>query len=248
MMNRLFRKRNAFTLIELLVVIAIIAILAAILFPVFAKAREAARATQCKSNMKQLATAMAMYIQDYDETYPGRSQTFGHWGYVLAPYTKNRDLHRCPSNPRSTVNVSAGAPASDPAPLKISYCINAWIFNNPLPMASLADPADRIMLSEETNGHNDYVGAIWGNGSGNYLVGFAGHSGTMNVAYADGHVKAMRPTQTVSNKLQWVPNMPDANPANCPNYSTGVGGSGTASADQCTGLIVGMQALENKYK
>src|SRR3569833_2033853 len=60
--------RPGFTLIELLVVIAIIAILAAILFPVFAKAREAARATSCKSNLKQIATAWAMYTQDNDET------------------------------------------------------------------------------------------------------------------------------------------------------------------------------------
>jgi prepilin-type N-terminal cleavage/methylation domain-containing protein len=64
------RRRNAFTLIELLVVIAIIAILAAILFPVFAHAREKARQTSCLSNAKQLGTATMMYVQDYDETYP----------------------------------------------------------------------------------------------------------------------------------------------------------------------------------
>jgi prepilin-type N-terminal cleavage/methylation domain-containing protein len=71
-MNRMQRSsnRNGFTLIELLVVIAIIAILAAILFPVFAKAREAARKTSCSSNLKQIATAMLMYVQDYDEMYP----------------------------------------------------------------------------------------------------------------------------------------------------------------------------------
>jgi prepilin-type N-terminal cleavage/methylation domain-containing protein len=64
-------KRQAFTLIELLVVIAIIAILAAILFPVFAQAREKARATACLSNMKQLALGLQMYAQDYDEVFPG---------------------------------------------------------------------------------------------------------------------------------------------------------------------------------
>ena len=63
-------RRSAFTLIELLVVIAIIAILAAILFPVFAQAREAARQTSCLSNTKQFAVATIMYVQDYDETYP----------------------------------------------------------------------------------------------------------------------------------------------------------------------------------
>ena len=66
----MYRRRLGFTLIELLVVIAIIAILAAILFPVFARAREKARQTQCLSNYKQLALAVQMYIQDYDGVYP----------------------------------------------------------------------------------------------------------------------------------------------------------------------------------
>src|SRR3954465_12810650 len=68
-------KRSAFTLIELLVVIAIIAILAAILFPVFAQAREAARKASCQSNLKQLATATMMYVQDYDESFPTGGKT-----------------------------------------------------------------------------------------------------------------------------------------------------------------------------
>src|ERR671916_3232132 len=71
-MHRWLRtKRNGFTLIELLVVIAIIAILAAILFPVFAQAREKARQASCLSNVKQIGLAAMMYVQDYDETYPG---------------------------------------------------------------------------------------------------------------------------------------------------------------------------------
>src|SRR5579862_7266477 len=75
-MLRTDRKARAFTLIELLVVIAIIAILAAILFPVFARAREAARKTACLSNMKQLGLASQMYKQDYDETYPDSRDTW----------------------------------------------------------------------------------------------------------------------------------------------------------------------------
>src|SRR5690348_11021219 len=77
------RARRAFTLIELLVVIAIIAILAAILFPVFAQAREAARKATCQSNLKQIGSGLLMYIQDYDETYPvndyGGNQPFTYW-------------------------------------------------------------------------------------------------------------------------------------------------------------------------
>lgn len=110
--------RRGFTLIELLVVIAIIAILAAILFPVFARAREAARSASCRSNLKQLGTAMMIYAQDYDETcipinncsgtqllptgQPSLSQTCGPnwwvlWNHLLHPYTKNFGVFNCPS-------------------------------------------------------------------------------------------------------------------------------------------------------
>ena len=85
--------RRGFTLIELLVVIAIIAILAAILFPVFARAREKARQTSCLSNEKQLGLAQLMYAQDYDETLTGRVM----WVRLLEPYVKNRQLFACPS-------------------------------------------------------------------------------------------------------------------------------------------------------
>jgi prepilin-type N-terminal cleavage/methylation domain-containing protein/prepilin-type processing-associated H-X9-DG protein len=239
---------RGFTLIELLVVIAIIAILAAILFPVFAKAREAARATQCKSNMKQQMTALLMYVQDYDEAFPQRSQTWGNWAYVVTPYIKSAGVFQCPSNPNKNNNWTGTVPPGEQQ-LKTSYGINAWFFgNNAMPLASIDAPADRIGIGEQTASHNDYVGGVWGLGSANYLVGFAGHSGTMNVAFLDGHVKAMKPTQTVQGKLMWVPNIPTANPADCTAYQTGVGGSGTRSADECRGLIEGMAALENKYK
>src|SRR5688500_16396413 len=86
--------RRAFTLIELLVVIAVIAILAAILFPVFAQAREKARAISCLSNMKQIGTAAMMYVQDYDEQFPLAFTvvTGGNvldWRGMLLPYIKN---------------------------------------------------------------------------------------------------------------------------------------------------------------
>lgn len=92
-------RRRGFTLIELLVVIAIIAILAAILFPVFAQAREKARATACLSNTKNLGTAMIMYTQDYDETMV-LGMTYADWGCWsdrIEPYRKNWDMMYCPS-------------------------------------------------------------------------------------------------------------------------------------------------------
>jgi len=99
-------RRTGFTLIELLVVIAIIAILAAILFPVFARAREKARQSSCTSNLKQIGTAFMMYVQDYDEVlpdtvmgrdapdHPARTRA---WTAVIMPYVKNQELFKCPS-------------------------------------------------------------------------------------------------------------------------------------------------------
>jgi prepilin-type N-terminal cleavage/methylation domain-containing protein/prepilin-type processing-associated H-X9-DG protein len=99
--------RRGFTLIELLVVIAIIAILAAILFPVFAHAREKARQTSCLSNLKQLATGMTMYAQDSDGLFPPAvarpSRQMNNyyqmsWMALIEPYTKNRGIYVCPSS------------------------------------------------------------------------------------------------------------------------------------------------------
>ncbi|MEI6501181.1 MAG: DUF1559 domain-containing protein [Armatimonadota bacterium] len=117
-------KRSGFTLIELLVVIAIIAILAAILFPVFAKAREKARQSSCLSNVKQMILGVMSYAQDYDEKYPGglngapgagqgpvtQSPWFTDWkntADVIFPYVKNTQLFRCPSSPDSSSSYAA---------------------------------------------------------------------------------------------------------------------------------------------
>ena len=119
--------RRAFTLVELLVVIAIIAIMAAFLFPVFAQARESARASTCKSNLHQVGTALGMYYQDHDGTYPlidGNNNNAGSflneppgtrgtnpislnwqsncWANSLQPYIKNWKVYSCPSGTLST--------------------------------------------------------------------------------------------------------------------------------------------------
>src|SRR3954466_9689001 len=102
------RHPGGFTLIELLVVIAIIAILAAILFPVFAQAREAARKATCISNTRQIGLALMPYCQDYDETLvPNNDQVTGYtgqlhnWTWFLQPYIKNDKVFLCPSSHRS---------------------------------------------------------------------------------------------------------------------------------------------------
>jgi prepilin-type N-terminal cleavage/methylation domain-containing protein/prepilin-type processing-associated H-X9-DG protein len=97
------RSSQGFTLIELLVVIAIIALLAAILFPVFARARENARRTSCQSNLKQIALGFKQYTQDYDEKYPTAVFASGGaaygWTGNIQPYIKSRQLYQCPSEP-----------------------------------------------------------------------------------------------------------------------------------------------------
>ncbi len=121
--------KAAFTLIELLVVIAIIAILAAILFPVFARARENARRSSCQSNLKQIGLGALQYIQDYDEKYPtSYINTPGQprWLQVIQPYVKSTQVFACPSNTDNSkiLYPTAGAYPAIPA----SYAGNQHIF------------------------------------------------------------------------------------------------------------------------
>ena len=145
-------RKRAFTLIELLVVIAIIAILAAILFPVFAKAREAARATACKSNLKQILSGAMMYSQDYDEqlvtSYAGYADPVlnqnVYWMGLIMPYTKNTGVYRCPSETRGT----EGNP-NNPQVTGYGHQHNnlGWGMNAPS-MAEIKSPADTIYFSD----------------------------------------------------------------------------------------------------
>src|SRR5205809_846157 len=128
--------KRGFTLIELLVVIAIIAILAAILFPVFAQAREKARQSSCLSNLKQIGTALMMYVQDYDEAYP--CNWYGSlwpsvpntnrykWMDAVFPYVKNEKVFSCPSDggSRSTYINVQNLPKAGSQNNWGSYCTN----------------------------------------------------------------------------------------------------------------------------
>jgi prepilin-type N-terminal cleavage/methylation domain-containing protein/prepilin-type processing-associated H-X9-DG protein len=131
------RRRPGFTLIELLVVIAVIAILVAILFPVFAQARDKARMSVCVSNMQQMGHAMMMYVQDYDETFPyirftchgGPPPQNGdcyNWRNVIRPYLRNLDVFGCPSNPFS--KSIRGRPIRNTYPPKPGDNAEGWQF------------------------------------------------------------------------------------------------------------------------
>ncbi|BDI30459.1 hypothetical protein CCAX7_25100 [Capsulimonas corticalis] len=149
--------KKAFTLIELLVVIAIIAILAAILFPVFAKAREKARQTACSSNLKQLGLATMQYNQDYDEKFPASNWYGSGWESRLFPYVKSPGVFVCPDDG----TPQTGTPTGTAYP--ISYAENAVIAgyggatasSNPYgnytggcPLSVMAAPASTVMLYE----------------------------------------------------------------------------------------------------
>ncbi|MEO7719746.1 MAG: DUF1559 domain-containing protein [Capsulimonas sp.] len=160
------RMSSAFTLIELLVVIAIIAILAAILFPVFAKAREKARQTSCSSNMRQLGLGFLQYEQDYEEMSPG-SDAFGQgWGGRIYPYVKSSGVYGCPDDPTSpeagtskisyatNVNLIAGM-NPDGSTLSTTFLGGSPTYPS---IASWTSPANTVQLFEIQGNTNAYTG------------------------------------------------------------------------------------------
>lgn len=185
---------QAFTLIELLVVIAIIAILAAILFPVFARARESARRASCQSNLKQIALGTLQYSQDYDERMPTRTSGNIDIHVKLQPYIKSIQVFRCPSQSTYT-QKTATLPAPELA-LPANYYSYAYNF-------FLSDPgkyggfngfigaipfAARTCLATELKGMVDRVVPLNAPVEDAFEVAPRHHQGA-NIAFVDGHVK-----------------------------------------------------------
>jgi len=263
-------KRQGFTLIELLVVIAIIAILAAILFPVFGRARENARRSSCQSNLKQLGLGIIQYVQDYDSLYPttaGGGAGAGTWRQRTQPYLKSTQVLRCPSNPENNVNALGAAFLET----KVSYaaacrfsedtaaggvlpggvgaigCTN----NMAVHSALLQDTSRVITLVETTSQQNYFDITNTANYGANTVHGavpyyghmFAGHLGTSNFLFADGHVKSLRPLSTMNEAGV-------ANPgrANLWRRDNSPFIDGVPSGTQFTNARNTLTFAENKYK
>ena len=222
------RTNKAFTLIELLVVIAIIAILAAILFPVFARARENARRSSCSSNMKQIGLGIIQYTQDYDEKYPmryyggaGARQEANSWRRQIYPYVKSSQLFSCPSNSQNatdandstTANLnSAGFDPNTTPRFKRSYVINGTAnvggttpaeYNRSASLSAISDSSGTVLVCE-FGASADPIDSFWPVGDiaatefAKSTVSFPGHLGNSNFLFCDGHVKSLKPVVTAA--------------------------------------------------
>jgi len=205
-------KRRGFTLIELLVVIAIIAILAAILFPVFARAREKARQSSCQSNLKQIGLSFGMYVQDYDNRFPCNDYPYAstayndpsvairfNWtGWIangLRPYIKNEQVYVCPSRANGWQN-----PATNYNRVSYGYNYLATYNRAESDVANAYSGVAGIIVMYDsdwswcnctpvTTTCGIETRDIAAHKSGNFTQ-TAWHNGMGNFLFADGHVKA----------------------------------------------------------
>ena len=214
-------RREGFTLIELLVVIAIIAILAAILFPVFARAREKARTAACQSNLKQMGLAVLMYAQDYDERFPGPVALTGGpapWDLAIFPYTKNWQVYQCPSNPRN-FSTPWGPYYGWTHPTFITYSMNSALCL--LNQAQITLPAETHLIGDSQHSGLTLadIRTAWPTICADFgghggcpdkgpladSIPYAAHSQGNNRAFADGHVKWVSWGALISGTMRYAP-------------------------------------------
>jgi len=206
------KRAKGFTLIELLVVIAIIAILAAILFPVFARARENARRTSCLSNLKQIGLGWMQYVQDYDEKLPGygaggSTQYPGGIFEVMQPYLKSVQIFQCPSDSTGPRPAGAISPSG-----YSDYVVNLWLAYNGSHGAGSLAAIDSPSLVVLFNDYSSQTGRGWFTGTqGKNCVSSGSecdpeivtlstgyglrHLDGINYAFSDGHVKWQKSQQ-----------------------------------------------------
>ncbi|HXG23498.1 MAG TPA: prepilin-type N-terminal cleavage/methylation domain-containing protein [Chthonomonadales bacterium] len=227
---------TAFTLIELLVVIAIIAILAAILFPVFARAREAARQSGCLNNHRQYATATLMYLQDYDETFPLSAymagSCVGTFYWAVEPYVKNSQVTQCPSEPQAMRLVDVVGVPCPATPPFTSYAVNHALYINgflpgatPVSLGAVHQPAETVM---------NYDGNVAFDVLPNQQVQLvqARHNEVFNANYVDGHARAIQAT-----KVDTTPQFTVFGPGRTLNvYRIGANGGFYAGMTECRGI------------
>ena len=220
--------QKGFTLIELLVVIAIIAILAAILFPVFARAREKARQAACLSNVKQLALGVMMYVQDYDERFPIFGPAWGtnpnppgtgvSWWQGIYPYVKNHQIYVCPNREEwgpftywgrtfqvfpsygMNPNIHVGVPLGGSGGRKLSQ---------------IRQPASCVLLADSCHPMGADWRFAWPFAPGGYPTKcnrarteqrpeWTPHSGGSNYAFCDGHAKWMNAKAFWNNRSTYM--------------------------------------------
>ena len=222
-------KRSGFTLIELLVVIAIIAILAAILFPVFARAREKARQSSCSSNLKQVGLGFMMYVQDYDEKLP--TQATKCWGQPLLamipiyvrvnPYIKNWQVWACPSASQDygCANHSAHYFAVNdaityglvPANFQLSYVWSEDLDANVRALSVYQSPASTFLLGDGNAfpraGAVAFPNVCGGDCNADRQIDAnTRHNGGSNIVFVDGHVKWVNARNIMNGTVfQWTP-------------------------------------------
>lgn len=230
--------RRGFTLIELLVVIAIIALLAAILFPVFARARENARKSSCANNLKQINLGWAQYTQDYDEQIVPYSLGGGSttqavaWTSALMPYLKSRQVYVCPSSTGKVLSYAYNFPmggagrslADIPLPTKSPNFADALGTNTAARCLAFILPTGAQPFHDGRRCDENNLAANW-TGSTEGMIKGDIHLDGANYAFADGHVKWMHCIRDTVNSAQYANGPPkDGLDYNCDGVVGPVGG------------------------